>query len=142
MASNPQRDAVPLQLYQQAAEIAATIRAYAEKMTPQLSTLDSAALIDCIDQYSGLIDQLHELECSLAAAPAAPDEACSRLRKKIREDLDAAAAFDTPCRTAITRQISDAKEDLMLSQKKKQISAYLHSPTLGEQAATHFDKRK
>lgn len=134
-------------LLREARKIARALRSLAEDSTPRLDTLDADEILEKVDCFADLGGQLQALFTHIETmdtngeTPAEIAE-CRELRREIHTDLDAANIFIAPCRAALERQINSIKSELLLTQRKRQISAYIRLPLLGEDEDSTFDRRK
>lgn len=131
----------------EARKVAKALRSMVEDATPRLDTLDADRILEKIDCFADLGGQLQALFTRIEAMDTdsetlAETAECRELRREIRTDLDAASIFIVPCRAALERQIDNIKSELLLTQRKRQISAYIRLPLLGEDENSTFDRRK
>lgn len=134
-------------LLREARGIAKSLRSCAEDTVPRLSTLNTDDLLAKIDYFADLGGQLQSLFTHIETMDTSDETLaetieCRELRREIRTDLDAAGVFIIPCRSALERQINDVKNELLLTQRKRQISAYIRLPLLGEDENSNFDRRR
>jgi hypothetical protein len=133
-------------LLQEARKLARQLRACSEESVPQLNALNSDEILARVDLFADLGGQLQLLFSRIESMdtrdePLAETVECRVLRQEIRTDLDAAAGFTAPCRAALEREMSSIKQELMLTQRKRQISAYIGLPMMGEEDGMSFDRR-
>ena len=143
-SSSQRNDSRRLLLYREASQLSSSLQELTVEMLPKLSQLDDAVLLDVSNQYADTLLHLHDLSEQIERTPGMVSDhaACETLRKEIRTALDAAAALMVPCRTALQQRGAEAKRDLLLTQKKRQISAYMRSPTHPQDDGNFFDRRR
>ena len=134
------------ELLHEARKIARDLRACAEEAIPRLDTSDADEILAQIDLYADLGGHLQSLFTRIetmdtSGESLAEAEECRELRREIRVDLDAAGAFVAPCRAALTRQMDAVKKELLLTQRRRQISAYIRIPLSGDGEGAAFDRR-
>lgn len=134
-------------LLQEARQLARKLRACSEESVPQFSALDSDEILARVDLFADLGGQLQSLFSQIESMdtqnePLSETVECRALRQEIRTDLDAAACFTAPCRAALEREMSSIKKELLLTQRKRQLSAYLGLPMMGEEEGLAYDRRK
>jgi hypothetical protein len=135
-----------LALYREASRLSQALRADSAAALSKLDTFGAQELSDCVNWYCGALDQLNALSRQVDEADRGSETSeiaadCESLRDSIREDLKAAAAFVAPCRAALQRQLSAAREGILMTQERKKLSAYLRSPLIG-QDVTHYDRHR
>lgn len=146
MTDEPRERPDRLALYREAARLSGALRTYSAASLPELNKIDAQELAECVEKYCGALEKLRGISFQIdrqdqcAESPETRAE-CETLRCSIRADLDDVSAFVEPCRRALQRRLSASQKDLLLVQKKKQLSAYLRSPLIG-QDATHYDRRR
>lgn len=133
-------------LLHEARKIAKALRACAEEAIPRLDISDTDEILAQIDLYADLGEHLQSLFTQIETMDTreeslAETAECRELRREIRMDLDAAGAFVAPCRVALARQMDMVKQDLLLTQRRRQISAYIHLPLPGDGEGIAFDRR-
>lgn len=130
-----------LALYQEAAKLSASLCAFVEQRLPLLDQAEGDTLGDYASFYAASLERLNRIFIQIGNAPIDRDEnsACERLRLQIRQDLECCAKFEVPCREVLQKQLAVLKSELLVMQKKKSFSAYLHPTTLGTYG-NHLDR--
>lgn len=134
-------------LLHEARQLARELRTYTEESVPRLNALDPDEILARVNLYADMGGQLQLLFTKIEAMdtrnePLAETVECRALRQEIRKDLDAASCFTEPCRAALEREMASIKKELLLTQRKRQLSAYLGLPLMGEEEGLAYDRRK
>ena len=136
-----------LALYQEARRLSGALKEYSVYARSEFDAFSVQNLLDCVDKYCGALEKLNVLSHQIDRVDTSLESietrtACEEQRCSIRADLDAAsAAFVEPCREALQQRLSASKNDLLLTQKKKKLAAYIRSPLVGQEI-THYDRHR
>lgn len=135
-----------LALYEDAAKLSSALRAYVETEADGIDDASDEEIIAFADRVNETVLRLNKISEEIAALDAADnitpetEPSCERLRKTIRQDMEATNQSCSACMNSIQKRRDEYLREMLLARKKTNISAYMKSSFLGYEGY-NYDER-